>query len=61
VATSSSSVTLQSGDVITQTVTKTKKTYYDYEMEENESKREITLLKPEFVSQIEKEFKKIIK
>jgi hypothetical protein len=30
-------------------------------MEENESKREITLLKPEFVSQIEKEFKKIIK
>jgi len=61
VATSSSSVTLQSGDVITQTVTKSKKTYYDYEMEENESKREITLLKPEFVSQIEKEFKKIIK
>jgi len=61
VATSSSSVTLQSGDVITQTVTKSKKTYYDYEMEENESKREITLLKPEFVSQIEKEFKKVIK
>ena len=61
VATSSSSVTLQSGDVITQTVTKSKKTYYDYEMEENESKREINLLKPEFVSQIEKEFKKIIK
>jgi hypothetical protein len=61
VATSSSSVTLQSGDVITQTVTKSKKTYYDYEMEENEAKRDITLLKPEFVSQIEKEFKKIIK
>ena len=61
VATSSSSFTLQSGDVITQTVTKSKKTYYEYEQEENEAKREIILLKPEFVSQIEKEFKKIIK
>ena len=61
VATSSTTITLQNGDAITQTITKSKKTYYDYEMEENESKREITLLKPEFVSQIEKEFKKIIK
>jgi hypothetical protein len=61
VATSSSSVTLQSGDVITQTVTKSKKTYYEYELEENEAKREINLLKPEFVPQIEKEFKKVIK
>ena len=61
VATSSSSVTLQSGDVITQTVTKSKKTYYEYEQEENEAKIEISLLKPEFVSQIEKEFKKVIK
>jgi hypothetical protein len=61
VATSSSSFTLQSGDVITQTVTKSKKTYYEYELEENEAKREINLLKPEFVPQIEKEFKKVIK
>ena len=61
VATSSSSVTLQSGDVITQTVTKSKKTYYEYEQEENETKREINLLKPEFVPQLEKEFKKVIK
>ena len=61
VATSSTTITLQSGDVITQTITREKKTYYDYEMEENEAKRDITLLKPEFVSQIEKEFKKIIK
>jgi len=61
VATSSSSVTLQSGDVITQTVTKSKKTYYEYEQEENEAKREINLLKPEFVPQIEKEFKRVIK
>ena len=61
VATSSSSFTLQSGDVITQTVTKSKKTYYEYEQEENETKREINLLKPEFVPQLEKEFKKVIK
>jgi hypothetical protein len=61
VATSSSSVTLQSGDAITQTITKSKKTYYDYEMEENESKREITLIKSDFVKEIEKEFKKVIK
>ena len=61
VASTSSSITLQSGNIITQTVTKEKKTYYEYEQEENEAKREILLLKPEFVPQIEKEFKKIIK
>jgi hypothetical protein len=61
VTTSSSSITLQSGDVISQTITKSKKTYYDYEMELNEDKRNINLLKPEFVPQIEKEFKKAIK
>ena len=61
VASTSSSITLQSGNIITQTVTKEKKTYYEYEQEENEAKREIILLKPEFVPQIEKEFKKIIK
>ena len=60
VATSSTTITLQSGDVITQAVTKEKKTYYDYEMEENESKREITLIKNNFIPQIEKEFKRII-
>jgi len=61
VATSSSTITLQSGDTITQTITKSKKTYYDYEMEENESKRDITLIKNDFVKEIEKEFKKVIK
>ena len=61
VATSSTTITLQSGDAITQTITKSKKTYYDYEMEENESKREITLIKSDFVKEIEKEFKKVIK
>ena len=61
VATSTTTITLQSGDVVTQAVTKEKKTYYDYEMEQNESKREITLIKNEFVKDIEKEFKRVIK
>jgi hypothetical protein len=33
----------------------------DYENELNENKRSIKLLKPEFVSAVEKEFKKVIK
>lgn len=53
--------TLADGATITQIITKEKKTYYDYEMEENESKREIRLVKNEFIPQIEKEFKKVIK
>jgi len=61
VGATSSSITLQSGNIITQAITKEKKTYYEYEQEENESKRDIILLKPEFVPQIEKEFKKVIK
>ena len=61
VAATSSSITLQSGNIITQSVSKEKKTYYEYEQEENEAKRNIILLKPEFVPQIEREFKKIIK
>ena len=61
VAASTSAITLQSGNIITQTFSKEKKTYYEYEQEENEAKREIILLKPEFIQQIEKEFKKIIK
>ena len=61
VGATTSSITLQSGNIITQSVSKEKKTYYEYEQEENEAKREIVLLKPEFVPQVEKEFKKVIK
>ena len=53
--------TLQEGVTITETLTKSKKTYYEYELEENEKKREINLLKPEFVPAVEKEFKRVIK
>jgi hypothetical protein len=61
VGATSSSITLQSGNIITQALTKEKKTYYEYEQEKNEAKRNIILLKPEFVPQVEKEFKKVIK
>jgi hypothetical protein len=37
------------------------KSHYDYEVEENEKKREIKLLKTEFVSAVEKEFKRTIR
>lgn len=42
-------------------ITKETKSYYDYELEENEKKRKIKLLKPDFVPAVEKEFKKVIK
>jgi hypothetical protein len=53
--------TLNDGKTVTQTVTKTFQTYYDYEIEENEKKRTIKLLKPEFIPFVEKEFKRVIR
>lgn len=61
VAATTQTITLQSGKSITETVTKETKSYYTFENELNESKREIKLLKPEFVPAVEKEFRKIVK
>ena len=61
VAATTTSFTLQDGTSIVETVTKERQSYYDYEYDLNEAKREIKLVKPEFVPQIEKEFKKIMK
>ena len=61
VGASTTTYTLQDGSTITQKITKETKTYYDFEQELNEEKREIKHIKPEFVPQIEKEFKKVIK
>ena len=61
VATSSATYTLADGTTTVQTITKEKQTYYDYEMKVNEAKRDIKLLKNDFVSIVEKEFKKVIK
>ena len=57
VAATTTNLTLDDGNSITIKVSKENKSYYDYEVEENESKRTIKLLKPEFVSSIEEEFK----
>ena len=61
VVASTTTYTLQDGTTVSEAVTKEKQTYYDYEIEENEKKRTINLLKKEFVSEVEKEFKRIIR
>jgi len=60
VASSTNSYTTQANEAITVAISKEKRSYYTYEVEENEKKREIKLLKKEFVSEVEKEFKRII-
>ena len=52
---------LADGTSIVEEVTKESKTFYDYEVEVNESKRSIKLLKQEFIPEVEKEFKRVIK
>jgi hypothetical protein len=61
VGTSESSYALSDGTTITQSISTETKTWYDYENEVNEAKREIKLLKKEFVPEVEKEFKRVIK
>lgn len=58
-AESSSVITLESGQTITAAVAKEFKSYYDYEIEQNENKRRIKLLKPEFVSTLEQQIKSV--
>lgn len=52
-------ITLNDGNAIRIDVIKETKSYYDYELDENESKRTINILKPEFVSIAESELKKV--
>lgn len=55
---STNDYTLDSNDVVTITISKESMSYYDYEIEQNEKKRIIKLLKPEFISAVEEEFKR---
>jgi hypothetical protein len=55
-----SSVALQDGSFIDVEVSKETKTYYDFETEENEKKRRIKILKPEFVFTVDQEFRRVI-
>ena len=59
VSVTSSNVTLSDGNQITISGTKENKTYYDYELAENENKRQIKILKPEFAYTLEQELKNV--
>jgi hypothetical protein len=56
----SDNYTLNDGTEIVIDVSKETKTFYEYELDENDSKRRIKLLKKEFIFAVEDEFKKII-
>jgi hypothetical protein len=60
VASSSQSILLPDTNTITVAISKETQTYYDYEIETNESKRTIKLLRPELVSAAETEFITVI-
>jgi hypothetical protein len=54
------SITLSDNAVVIFDTTKETQTYYDYELETNESKRRIKLLKPELVESLEEELGKLL-
>ena len=60
VATGINTYTTQAGESVKVVVTKETQSYYTYETNLNESKREINLVKSDFLPQIEKEFKRVI-
>ena len=60
VASSTTNYTTQANENVVIKISKETRSYYDYEIEENESKREINLLKSEFIPEVEKEFKRVI-
>jgi len=59
VVSSTSNLTLNDGNIIKIAISKETESYYDYEVEQNELKRTIKLLKPEFVSSIEEELRSV--
>ena len=60
VAATTTNYTTANNESVTVSITKETRSYYTYEVEQNESKREINLLKKEFVPAVEKEFKRVI-
>lgn len=59
VSVTTSNITLGDGNEIIVTISKETKSYYDYELEGNENKRQIKLLKPEFAYALEQELKNV--
>ena len=61
VSVSSNTYVLPDSNPVTVTVSKKFKTYYEYEIDENEKKRSIKILRPEYISPIETEFREIMR
>ena len=57
---STNTITLPDSQSLKIEISKETQSYYDYEMQLNESKRSIKLLKPEFVPNVEQEFRRVI-
>ena len=55
-----STITVPKGIQYKVDVVKSSKTYYDYEIEYNETKRTINLLKPEFINAVKDEFQRVM-
>ena len=60
IASSSTEYTLADKNKIIIAITKDTITYYNYEIEENDNKRVIKLLRPELLDVVDKEFKRVI-
>jgi hypothetical protein len=54
------SFALADGSFVDIQISKETKTFYDFEVEENEKKRSIKILKPEFVFSVDQEFRRVI-
>jgi hypothetical protein len=59
-ASTTNNYSLSDNSTLTMNITKETKSYYDYNIELNENKREIILLKSEFVSGIEQELIRVM-
>jgi hypothetical protein len=57
---STNSYVTSNGENVSIKISKETRSFYNYELEENEKKRTIKLLKKEFVSEVEKEFKRVV-
>lgn len=59
--TSTSNYTLADGTPVSVMITKESISYYDYEVEKNENKRSIKILKPDFLPSVEEELQRILR
>ena len=59
VSTGTTETTLKDGSVVTEVTAKSTESYYTYEFNENEAKRSIRILNPEFVPELDREFRKV--